>query len=489
MQFLSQIDPEARPAALAPPFTGHFRVILDTPRGLQSLHPGTRPSQHPNAAVNGIKTQPSATPASLELRSNIYQTTSKASRPITETEASTLANGATSGAVNGSAGRSIATVTYKCDTCGSDCTTVRYHSLKVKDFELCQSCYLDGRFPSTMFSGDFVKLSNVGSGNAHGSGNGDGWTDQEVLLLLEAVEMYDDDWFAIEAHVGTRSAQQCIRKFLELPIEDPYLTSEGEMGALRYARVPFEQADNPVMSVVAFLAGVVGPGVAAEAAKTALHDLAAGGDETKPASEGKHTESEKKDDAPKDSMDEDPTEKLSGPSDAPLNTAAPAADDMSVDGPSTKPPPGVPHSKVVRAAKLALSSSAKAASTLADAEETQIRSTLAAVIKLTLTKLELKMSQFEELEDILEEERRTLEAARMALVSERIGLKRTLEGVRAELTRHSNGTSTAGAVAAVVTQSGLGTTGQGLRATEVHGSAIAESEGGPLGGGNIAALS
>ena len=45
---------------------------------------------------------------------------------------------------------------------------------KVKDFELCQPCYLDGRFPSTMFSGDFVKLSNVGSGgNAHGSGNGD----------------------------------------------------------------------------------------------------------------------------------------------------------------------------------------------------------------------------------------------------------------------------------------------------------------------------
>ncbi|KAI0252518.1 SWIRM domain-containing protein [Lactifluus subvellereus] len=482
-----QIDPEARPAALAPPFTGHFRVILDTPRGLQSLHPGTRPSQHPNTAVNGVKPQPSATPASLELRSNIYQTTSKASRPITEAEASTLANGATSGAVNGSAGRSIATVTYKCDTCGSDCTAVRYHSLKVKDFELCQPCYLDGRFPSTMFSGDFVKLSNVSSsGNAHGSGNGDAWSDQEVLLLLEAVEMYDDDWFAIEAHVGTRSAQQCIRKFLELPIEDPYLASEGEMGALRYARVPFEQADNPVMSVVAFLAGVVGPGVAAEAAKTALHDLTADGGET---TEGKERTESKKDDAPKDSMDEDATEKSSGPVDASAKSIAPAVDDMSVDGPASKPAPGVPHSRVVRAANLALNSSAKAASALADAEETQIRSTLAAVIKLTLTKLEMKMSQFEELEDILEEERRTLEAARVSLVNERIGLKRALEGVRAELARHSNGTGSAGAVAAAVAQTGLGTTGQGLRATEVQGGATAEGEGGPLGGGNIAALS
>ncbi|KAH9031674.1 SWIRM-domain-containing protein [Lactarius pseudohatsudake] len=487
-----QIDPEARPAALAPPFTGHFRVILDTPRGLQSLHPGTRPSQHPNTAINGIKSQPSVTPASLELRSNIYQTTSKASRQVTETEASTLANGAASGAVNGSTGRSIATVTYKCDTCGSDCTAVRYHSLKVKDFELCQPCYLDGRFPSTMFSGDFVKLSNVNSGgNSHGAGNGDAWTDQEVLLLLEAVEMYDDDWFAIEAHVGTRSAQQCIRKFLELPIEDPYLSCEGEMGALRYARVPFEQADNPVMSVVAFLAGVVGPGVAAEAAKTALHDLTTDNEDTKPVLDGskEQSESENKDNAAKDSMDEDATEKSSAPVDASNTASVSAADEMSVDGAPTKPAPGVPHSKAVRAAKLALSSSAKAASALADAEETQIRSTLAAVIKLTLSKLELKMSQFEELEDLLEEERRTLEAARVSLVNERIGLKRALEGVRTELAKHSNGTTSTGAVAAAIAQTGLGTTGQGLRATELQGNATAEGEGGPLSGGNIAALS
>jgi SWI/SNF related-matrix-associated actin-dependent regulator of chromatin subfamily C len=373
-------------------------------------------------------------------------------------------------------------VTYKCDTCGSDCTAVRYHSLKVKDFELCQPCYLDGRFPSTMFSGDFVKLSSVGSsGNAHGSGNGDAWTDQEILHLLEAVEMFDDDWFAIEAHVGTRSAQQCIRKFLELPIEDPYLSSEGEMGALRYARVPFEQADNPVMSVVAFLAGVVGPGVAAEAAKTALHDLTVDKEETKPATEGREQMVSEKDDAPKDGMDEDTANKSSA-------TTAEAADDMPVDEPPAKSSSGVPHSKVVRAAKLALGSSVKAASALADAEETQIRSTLAAVIKLTLTKLELKMSQFEELEDLLEEERRTLEAARVSLVNERVGLKRALDGVRAELARHSNGTSSAGAVAAAVAQTGLGNVGQGLRAAEVQGNAIAESEGGPSNGANILSL-
>jgi SWI/SNF related-matrix-associated actin-dependent regulator of chromatin subfamily C len=242
------------------------------------------------------------------------------------------------------------------------------------------------------------------------------------------------------------------------------------------------------MSVVAFLAGDVGPGVAAEAAKTALHDLTADKEEIKPETEGgEHTISEK-DDAPKDGMDEDTTKKPSASADVPLSIAVPAADDMPVDGPIAQPTPGVPHSKAVRAAKLALNSSSKAASALADAEETQIRSTLTAVIKLTLTKLELKMSQFEELEDLLEEERRTLEAARVSLVNERVGLKRVLDGVRAELARHSNGTASAGAVAAAVAQTGLGNVGQGLRAAEVQGNANAESEGGPLSGGNILTL-
>jgi SWI/SNF related-matrix-associated actin-dependent regulator of chromatin subfamily C len=84
---------------------------------------------------------------------------------------------------------------------------------------------------------------------------------------------------------------------------------------------------------------------------------------------------------------------------------------------------------------------------------------LAVVIKLTLTKLELKILQFEELKDILEEERRAFEATRLALVSERVGLKRPLEGVRAELARLANSTGSASAVAAVAGRTGLGTTG------------------------------
>ncbi|KAH8828887.1 Smarcc1 protein [Flagelloscypha sp. PMI_526] len=348
-----QIDPDQRPAALAPPFTGHFR--------LAALHPGVRPQNPATAALNGAKPSTS-TPASLEVRQNIYQTTARSAKSVTSGEAAALENGA-SGSSNG-------VTHHSCDTCGADCTTVRYHSLKANKMDVCSSCYLDGRFPSTI-KGE------------------DDWSDAETLLLLEAVEMYDDDWSKIEEHVKSRSAQACIRKFLELPIEDPYVSTEASMGPLRFGKIPFDQADNPVMSVVAFPRWCC-------AAKTAMQTL---GEDEKETTEARA-----------DQMDEDPSEN--------------GVDPMKR---------GIPQSKVQRAAHLALSASGKAAASLASAEDAQIKATLNQLIKLTLTKLELKMSQFEELEDILEEERRALEETRLGLAKERNGLKKMIDEVKSEI--------------------------------------------------------
>ena len=455
------------------------------------MHPGIRPHPANATAMNGSKipTAPSA-PASLELRNSIYQTSSKSSRPITAAEANTLSNGAATVPVkaNGT-GLPPSDVGHTCDTCGADCSQARYHSLKDKKLEICTPCYLDGRFPSTMYSGDFVKLTATAAGVSHGSGVNDDWSDQEILLLLEGVEMYDDDWSKIEEHVVTRSAQQCIRKFLELPIEDPYLNTEGSMGPLRFGRIPFEQADNPVMSVVAFLAGVVGPGVAAEAAKTALHELT-DGDTAKIEEDEKEKSPEEKNGDDDILMDEDDKEEsLSAlPAATKSNSGTPAP--ISSDSAQAKKKFTLPHSKVVRAAELALKSSAKAAQTLATAEDTQIRSALASLIKLTLTKLELKMSQFEELEDLLEEERKALEAARMGLVNERVGLKRMLDAVRLEIAKNG-GVGSAGGVGAAVmmaSNSGLGTTGQGSLVMEV-GNGSAQSDVGPVVDGSTLQLS
>jgi len=316
-----------------------------------------------------------------------------------------------------------------------------------------------------MFSGDFVKLTS-----ASPSSTGDDWTDAEVLLLLEAIELFDDDWGKVEEHVGSRSAQQCIRKFLELPIEDPYLNAEADKGPLRFGRVPFEQADNPVMSVVAFLAGVVGPGVAADAAKTALHTLVEGdGKEAGKADTEQENDKMEEDARPQESKSEEPSE----------GAEVKENGESGTSGKTT-----VPHSQVARAAHLALKSSAKAAQKLADAEDTQIRTTLASLIKLQLTKLELKMSQFEELEDILEEERRTLEQTRMQVMQERVSLKKMYEDVRNEIAKNG-GTLTPSTLASIQPGASIGTMGQGPNPVPVQ----EIGDGGPVDDANTMALS
>lgn len=86
--------------------------------------------------------------------------------------------------------------------------------------------------------------------------------------------MYKDDWNKVCEHVGTRTQDECILKFLQLPIEDPYLEGNGSaLGALAYPTIPFSQSGNPVMSTVAFLASVVDPRVASAAAKAALEEF------------------------------------------------------------------------------------------------------------------------------------------------------------------------------------------------------------------------
>lgn len=86
--------------------------------------------------------------------------------------------------------------------------------------------------------------------------------------------MYKDDWNKVCEHVGTRTQDECILKFLQLPIEDPYLEGNGSApGSLAYPSIPFSQSGNPVMSTVAFLASVVDPRVASAAAKAALEEF------------------------------------------------------------------------------------------------------------------------------------------------------------------------------------------------------------------------
>uniref|UniRef100_A0A8C3TB54 SWI/SNF related, matrix associated, actin dependent regulator of chromatin subfamily c member 2 n=1 Tax=Chelydra serpentina TaxID=8475 RepID=A0A8C3TB54_CHESE len=219
-----QVDAESRPTPMGPPPTSHFHVLADTPSGLVPLQPKTpQGRQSDGDAKAGRKSKeiedlvPEAVKAKPELQTSASQ--QMLSFPDKGKEKPT----------------------------------------DLQNFGLRTDMYTKKNVPS--------KSKAAASATRE-------WTEQETLLLLEALEMYKDDWNKVSEHVGSRTQDECILHFLRLPIEDPYLEdSEASLGPLAYQPIPFSQSGNPVMSTVAFLASVVDPRVASAAAKSALEEF------------------------------------------------------------------------------------------------------------------------------------------------------------------------------------------------------------------------
>lgn len=95
------------------------------------------------------------------------------------------------------------------------------------DFDLCAECFNNGKFGSDMSPSDFILMEPAESGGASGGK----WTDQETLLLLEAIEIFRDNWSEIAEHVATKTKAQCILHFVQMPIEDAFFNHGDETGA------------------------------------------------------------------------------------------------------------------------------------------------------------------------------------------------------------------------------------------------------------------
>uniref|UniRef100_U3JH95 SWI/SNF related BAF chromatin remodeling complex subunit C1 n=1 Tax=Ficedula albicollis TaxID=59894 RepID=U3JH95_FICAL len=285
-----------------------------------------------------------------------------------------------------------------------------------------------------------------------GASAGREWTEQETLLLLEALEMYKDDWNKVSEHVGSRTQDECILHFLRLPIEDPYLeNSEASLGPLAYQPVPFSQSGNPVMSTVAFLASVVDPRVASAAAKAALEEFSRVREEVPLELVEAHVK--KVQEAARASGKVDPTFGLE--SSCIAGTGPEEPDRMgecwgrsltgwgcaggvlvlgvcdrlgwgclaeekeaeenkeNVDGSKDKEAEAgkkkveheISEGNVATAAAAALASAATKAKHLAAVEERKIKSLVALLVETQMKKLEIKLRHFEELETIMDREK------------------------------------------------------------------------------------
>uniref|UniRef100_A0A673L7B7 SWI/SNF complex subunit SMARCC1-like n=1 Tax=Sinocyclocheilus rhinocerous TaxID=307959 RepID=A0A673L7B7_9TELE len=259
-----------------------------------------------------------------------------------------------------------------------------------------------------------------------GASAGREWTEQETLLLLEALEMYKDDWNKVSEHVGSRTQDDCILHFLRLPIEDPYLeNSEASMGPLAYQPVPFSQSGNPVMSTVAFLASVVDPRVASAAAKAALEEFSRAREEAPPEifSASFHKIQQL-------GHNLDPAFTLQTDSIVGLDpdhsekTGTQESFDMGLtqgdgEGMKRRVALEVVEGNFATAAAAALASAATKAKHLAAVEERKIKSLVALLVETQMKKLEIKLRHFEELETIMDREKEALEQQRQQLLSER----------------------------------------------------------------------
>lgn len=313
--------------------------------------------------------------------------------------------------------------TFNCFSCGIDCTRLRFHYAKsdpvttssapteVK-YDLCPNCYFQSRMPSNHRSSDFVKMEEPEYNQIPDKDAP--WTDSETLLLLEGLENFDNDWNEISKHVGTRTREECVLKFLKLDIQDQYLEDEPFNGAATLknltGRSPISQLDNPVMSVISFISQLADPNVVAAASGRSIavmqKELRAqlekgiGGSTEEPATKDK--EPAKVEDA----MDVDETAQPAEKTDSDANASTAVINDI---------------------ATTALATTAARASGLASHEEREITRLVGAAVNLTLQKFELKLSQFAEMEEIVQAERRDLEKGRQQLFLDRLAFKKRMK--------------------------------------------------------------
>nr|XP_008361003.2 SWI/SNF complex subunit SWI3C-like isoform X2 [Malus domestica] len=334
-----------------------------------------------------------------------------------------------------------------CNYCSSSLPSVYYQSQKEVDVLLCSNCFHEGRYVVGHSSIDFVRIDST---KDYGDLDGESWTDQETLLLLEAMEIHNENWNEIAEYVGSKSKAQCILHFLRLPVEDGLLENievpgmslssnlsdkDGRGGfhsssngsclqdADSDSRFPFANSGNPVMALVSFLASSVGPRVAASCSHAALTVFSE--DNGVSASTSIMEGSGQR-------MNPESIHGREGGTYRNSANSIPQKEKNSAGhgswGQNEAGVVPIRTEKVKAAAKAGLAAAAIKAKLFADHEEREIQRLSANIINHQLKRLELKLKQFAEVETFLMKECEQVEKTRQRMVSERARIMSTQFG-------------------------------------------------------------
>jgi len=367
---------------------------------------------------------------------------------------------------------------FRCNLTGKDCTAARYHCTAVPDFDISADVDLEtADLPPGVTPADFILIEGepaadgkAACGSMAAGGTGRPWTDHEELLLLEGVELHKDNWAEVAEHVGSRSQLECVVHFVQLPV-DPTLHDRDGHGAVGGPAEPLcvlADAGNPIMAQIAFLAGVVGPKVAAAAAEKALEVLR----KTSPALiAGSSLAGPLKGAKPPTKIPLVPAEPagpasgaadagVKGPTAGAEHPGSPAAgaeagtggaamDELGARGnvdtemveaangggggeaAAADEPPSPASLAAASAAALAVAS--VKAKLLAEKEERAVRALMSEVISTQMQKVQLKLNSLEHLETAMKQQAEQLEREQQQLFAEQVHTQAVRNGTNAKL--------------------------------------------------------
>ncbi|KAG0605244.1 hypothetical protein M758_9G042700 [Ceratodon purpureus] len=371
-----------------------------------------------------------------------------------------------------------------CSLCKKDCAKQHYYRKQQPGSNFCLDCVKKGKLPAGTSASDLVQVS----GNDP-TVTVKEWTSKETLLLLEAISRFGENWNQVAAHVPTRSKLECVNHFIQLPFGDSYCVepeeptppvvgaggtptkNAGQVGAsteeavLRNHTVangavpsvspteatpdaggsedaggaqelvsPFTDTSHPLFAQVALLAGMVGPRVAAAAARAAVVAIAEDepGVTELPFMQSSKTHSGQKRQAGQamqsraERLTEESDDALQFNGEGCTQGEQPRTQDASLpsndpDASKLSEEDGLPSAAQARiSVATALGVAAANAKLLADQEEQEIEHLVASVIDNQMKKLYSKLKHFEELEMLLEKERLEVERARQQVYADRL---------------------------------------------------------------------
>eukprot|EP00250_Pteridium_aquilinum_P013336 c21279_g1_i1 orf=171-2279(+) len=305
-----------------------------------------------------------------------------------------------------------------CSACAGDCSQSYFYCKKQPDYIICADCYGNGNLGIGMTTTEFA--SSVRPRKVTKIFENGNWSDHETLMLLEALEVHGDNWTEVSDFVGTKSKAQCISHFIGMSFGGRFLEDlESESEKLKQimgnkalsllegkdeASAAFEEASNPVMLLVAFLAAIVGPRVAAVAAQAALSCLSEECQAIEGAVDGQ-------------SIMLNQTGQSDNVLEETLSRDIASGHQLELSEESTR--------KIMSAA---LARAAMKAKLLADQEDREVQRLVAVVVDNQLKKLTTKLKELGGIDAVIDEERNQMEKNRQQLSMEWLCLMNSHSG-------------------------------------------------------------